>query len=210
MEVFYIILGWLLGILSPGIISSIALHYKRDSLRRVIIGELKDLRKRLVFIPYAVNSRYGTFDKNLFVWTKTHTDDIEDIDIDGPFKAEFAKIEIDNDGALTNFLNTINSSREANPAFHFKQMEISVIESNLTNIDILDKKFLTNLLEIKFQINVLNEEIRSVNDYLKLTFDSNISAANHQIIKTEIINKNFVISKKAIYIVEKLYHVINL
>ena len=85
----------------------------------------------------------------------------------------------------------------------------SVIDSNLINIGMLDSKFLAKLLEVKFQINVFNEEINNVNEYLKMTFNSNITNTNHQIITKEIDSKNLLISEKAIYIVEKINNIIN-
>jgi len=44
MDVVYIILGWLFGILSPGLVNKIANGYKKKSLKRVIIEELTSLR----------------------------------------------------------------------------------------------------------------------------------------------------------------------
>ena len=73
MEVAYILLGWLLGILSPGIINYISNYYKKNTLQRIIIGDLKDLKKRLVLLPYKINSNYGTVDKELFIWIKEQT-----------------------------------------------------------------------------------------------------------------------------------------
>jgi len=204
MEVFYIILsiilGWLFGILSPGIINRISNCYEKDKLQRVIIGELKDLKKRLAYVPFLINSRYGNIDKELFIWIKEQTAGSE---------GDFAKINIKNDKELTEFLDHLNSSRKKDePAFHFKKMITSVIDSSLMNIGILDNEFLTELLDIKFQINAFNEEIQNVNEYLKMTFDSNITDTNHQIIKKEIDNKNFIISEKAIDIVEKINRLI--
>jgi hypothetical protein len=42
-----------------------------------------------------------------------------------------------------------------------------------------------------------------------MTFDSNITEANHQIIKNEIKRKNLLIAKKATYIVEKINYIIS-
>jgi hypothetical protein len=47
MEVLYILFGWLLGLLSPGIVNHIKNHYERISLHRVVIHELKDLKKKI-------------------------------------------------------------------------------------------------------------------------------------------------------------------
>lgn len=113
------------------------------------------------------------------------------------------------DNGLSNLLMQWNTAaKRNNPAFHFKKMNINIINSNLINMEVLDNNFLIKLLEIKFQINVFNEEIQSVHEYLKMTFDSNINTTNHQIISNEIENKNYTIAKKAILTVEEINKII--
>lgn len=204
-QTIFIILGWLLGVLSPSLTDRISHHYKKDALQRIIISELKDLKKRLAFIPFLVNPKYGTLNKELVVWTKEQTQDCVGFEFNDTLKKNFAKLNFKNDADLTQLINLYNSvSQDDEPAFHFKKLETSVIDSNFMNIGILDSEFITKVLEIKFQINALNQEIQSVDEHLKMTFDSNITNNNHQIIKMIIKNKNLLISKKAIYIVEKI------
>jgi len=102
-----------------------------------------------------------------------------------------------------------NIHKKENPAFHFKEIAINTIESNVLNISTLNSAFLDDLFDLKFQINVINKEMQSVNDYLRMTFDSNISEMNQKIISKEIENKNFTIVKKAVLIVEKINSTVN-
>lgn len=208
MEILYIILGWLLGILSPGIINRISDHNKKKALRRIIISELKDLKKRLMFVSFTVNEDYGTIDKELLIWTKTQIQDFAECELSSVIKDAFGKIDVENNDDLQKFLELHNSHRKDKPAFHFKEMLTSIIDSNLINIEILDNDFLTKLLEIKFQINTFNKEVQNINEYLKITFNSNITDINHQIIENEIKNKNLFIAKKAVYIVKKINNII--
>lgn len=69
-EVGYILLGWLLGILSPAIISYISNHYKKIALEKIIVSELKDLKNRLIWVPYKVYPKYGMLDEEKFNWVK--------------------------------------------------------------------------------------------------------------------------------------------
>ncbi|MCK4524918.1 MAG: hypothetical protein KAU07_00575 [Candidatus Andersenbacteria bacterium] len=81
MGVSYILLGWLLGILSPGIINCISNRYEKDKLQRIIVEDLKDLKKRLVLLPYRVNSNYSTVDKKLLIWIKEQTQNFEELEL---------------------------------------------------------------------------------------------------------------------------------
>lgn len=208
MEILYIILGWLLGILSPGIINRISDRYNKKALQRIIIDELKDLKKRLAMLPIMVYPKYGKLDEKIFIWIKTQTQDFKEFEMSGDIKDEFEK-QVKNKKKLNIFLEHYNSTHKKDkPAFHFKKMIISTIDSNLMNFGILDDEFLEKLLDIKFQLNAFNEEVQSVYEYLKMTFNSNITVDNHQIISKEIENKNLLIAEKAILIVEKINNII--
>lgn len=64
----------------------------------------------------------------------------------------------------------------------FKKFPLSVIDANISNTYLLDNHFLTQLLDIRFQVNVLNEEIEIAYNDRNLTFNSDISPENHSII----------------------------
>lgn len=207
-NVLYIILGWLLGILSPGIITHISNHYRKEKIKEIMISDLKDLKMRLVLLPYKVKSDYGIVDKESILWLKKQTNDWEDIPSKSEFKEKFEKLE--NESSIENFVNLSNSlSRRDRPAFNFKKMTTTIIDSNLISAEILDNIFISKILEIKFQINAFNEEVDKVGELLKMTFDSSITTENHDILSLQIEKTNLVISDKAIYIIEKINSIIN-
>ena len=204
MEIIYIILGWLFWILSPGIINYISNHYKKNTLKLIVTTELNNIKNKLIFLPLLVYSKYGKLDEKVFNWMRKESQDFKEVEMSIEIKNIFEK-QINNPDSLISFLQWYNSRhKKDNPGIIFRKMMINSIDSNLINIGILWDKFLEKLLEVKFQINVFNEEIQSVNEYWKMTFDSNITESNHQIILKEIENKNLYIAEKAILIIEKI------
>lgn len=207
-----IILGWLFGILSPGIINKISHKYRSKELENIIITELKDIKSRLVWIPCIVLPKYGKLDKETFDWVKTQTDNFSEVrlsDFDDENVKKF-KETIDSETNLEKFLQSWNIvEQKDNPAFHFKKMEPIIINSNLINIALLKNNFLTKLIEIVFHIKTFNEEILINSEFLKMTFDSSLSPENHRIIQNEIMKKNYTISRKAIFIVDKINKLLN-
>lgn len=204
-----LLLGWSLGMLSPWITERVSNRYKKKSLQCVILNELKDLKMRLVLLPFMVNSDYGTLDRELVIWTEDETQKLEELKLKDESN-EYLKKLIKNEKELQENLAYYNSiNKKDKPAFHFKKMTTSTIDSNFINIGLLDNDFVTKLLEIRFQLNAFNEEIDNVNEYMKMTFDSNISVENHRIVSENIKRKNLIISKKAIYIVDKINKIIN-
>lgn len=210
MDVLYILLGWLLGILSPAIISKISNHYKKIAIQKVITEELKDTKKRLTGIPLKIYSSYGDLSIEHFEWLKRETNNFNDLisDEEEDEKEKYQKL-LKEDIKLENVVKLFNiNSATDNPAFHFKKIELGVINSNQINFEMLGNNFLTKILEIGFQVRVYNEEIQSVNEYLKMTFDSSVTETNHQIIQNEIKRKNYTIAQKAMLIVKKINRVI--
>jgi hypothetical protein len=206
-EIIYILLGWFLGILGPGIVSRISSHYKKTALQKIVTEELKDVRKRLVFIPLRVYPAYGELNEERYLWVKKQTDSFVEFISDEEEKVKLK--ESSEKCSVENLVKIFNSTKfSENPAFHFKKIETSIMDSNQNNFGMFDGQFLTKILDIKFQIRVFNEEIQSVNEFLKMTFDAGITEINHQIIKKEIKIKNYIISEKAILIVEKINQVI--
>lgn len=210
MEIIYIILGWLFGILSPGIIDKIAKSRKKEGLRRMFIHDLKDIKGRLVLIPFQVYSGYGNLDEETFNWVKEQTNDFEEIDSDKDVQKHIKdlkeKVRLD----WNRFKDYMNKTSEKNnPAWNFQKMHTNIIDSNIMHFELLEDDFLTKVLEIKFQINIFNEEVQNVNEYLKMTFDSSISEVNMEIIKKEIERKNYLISDKARRLVGKINQLIS-
>lgn len=210
MEVLYILLGWLLGILSPGIVSSISNRYKKDALQNMVIEELKDVKKRLVFIQFRILPAYGELEEKHYLWLKEQTSNFVESISNDEDKEKLDKLS-KQDSSAENVVKLFNSTKiSENPAFHFKKIETGIIDSNQGSFELFDNKFLTNILEIKFQIRVFNEEVQSVNEFLKMTFDSSITKVNQHIIKEQIKGKNYIISEKAVFIVEKINKIIKM
>ena len=210
METLYIILGWLLGILSPSIMSRISDKYKKKNFQKIITNELKDLKKRFALIPIMIYPRYGKLNEEILNWVMIQTNNFKELDVNEDRKKEIEKY-VNSKENLKKLIDVYNLAEQKDkPAFNFKKMITSAIDSNLANFGLLEDKFSEKLLEVKFQINVFNEEVQCVNDYLKMTFDSNISDTNHKIISKEIENKNIVIAEKAMLTVEKINDTINL
>lgn len=205
MEFLYLFIGWVFGIASPIIVLCISNYYKRKKLEELIFEELKNLKTRLVLLPWLVYSDYGLLDKALIEWMNNQINDINNTDWDNSIKEIFLTINKKEEKDLVDFLVQCNSlKKKDSPGFSFKKMEMGIFNSNLINFELLSKKLLAKILEVNFQISAFNDEIKLVSEYLKMTFDSNISEINHSIIKDSIKKKNFVIANKAKYIVEKI------
>lgn len=186
-----LLLGWLVGLLSPGIIKYISSHREKKALEKVVFNDLKDLKKRLGPLPFLVLPRYGKLDKESFDWIKKNSGlDFQEI------------LKGHNEEDAIKYLNI--KSQEEEKLTYFKKMNLFVIDSNLMNINLLDDNLISQVLEVKFYINALNEDIDNFREHLKMTFLPGISTNNHKIISNGLDIKTLEISEKSIIIVDKI------
>src|SRR3990167_7852395 len=64
-QTLYIILGWLLALLSPRIIDNIKKHYLKNEIRDALFCELDEIRYTQAFVIYDLLTTTGKADKNI-------------------------------------------------------------------------------------------------------------------------------------------------
>lgn len=206
-EILLLLLWWLLGILWPWIVMHISSHYKRDWLLRIIKVELLDIKSRLAYIPFIVYPKYGILDKDTLLWIKNQTDWFKfkrDSILDDEIRENMLK-NMDDSDFLEDFLSTLNHSTSRNGGWvWFKKITLNIISSHMMDTSVLDIEFLEKILSIKYRIDALNQEFDRVDEYIKLTFDWNISIDNHEIISSEIKRTNLFIAEMSIWIAEEI------
>lgn len=196
MALISVILGWLLGILSPAIVKKIAEKTEKDNLKKIIFNDLKDLKKRLASISYLVYPKYGKLDKETFDWLKINSD------ID--FSEGIKKIEEqgNTEDQIITFLNA--RGLQESTATHFKKMHLFAIDSHLMNFGLIENTLIEKVLEIRFHVEAFNEEIDSLRESLNMTFLPGITPSNHRIVSREVENKSLSIAMKSMFIVDKI------
>jgi hypothetical protein len=63
-ELPYLLLGWLLGLLSPRIIDAIKAKYARRELASAIHSEAEDLQYRVAITSFLLVQRYGVVSRD--------------------------------------------------------------------------------------------------------------------------------------------------
>ena len=64
-NILFLILGWLLGLLSPVILDWIKNRKKKKELRESFFNDLNDIRGRLIGLVYLTTSKFGNFNREL-------------------------------------------------------------------------------------------------------------------------------------------------
>jgi hypothetical protein len=196
MEIIYIILGWLFGLLTSPITVRIDRWYKIKDYKFAISSELKNLSVRLTAVSYKINLHQGTMDKSTFTWIK----DIYKKHDETMYHPEMEKIlELPDED-----FKKVMDSRKAQEkiSLGFKTVLLPVTDSFLESVFIFDSYFQRKLLELRSQMDLLNQEIEVCMRYFFLTFDPTSMATNKTIIDFNLKNSHSQIKSKCKYVVE--------
>jgi hypothetical protein len=179
MEIIYIILAWLFGLLASPIVSRIERIYKRKDLQMAIFSELEYLAVLLTTSRYLIQAHLGITDRDSLNDMKRI---YEKCGVDCP-KEVLAKInkmlEL-NDEQLRQLL--AHKKADQSTSIDLRTHSLPFIESILGDMSVFDSKFRRNILEIRSQVNMLNEITENGIFYHKLTFDSSSMSNNASII----------------------------
>ncbi len=169
---------------------------EKDILKKIILSDLSDLKKRLAPISFRVYKKYGKLDEEKLDWIKNNSG----IDfLKGIIELSIKGI---NQQQILQYLN--KEGLMENKLTYFKKMHLFVTDSNLTNLGILDNHLVEKILEIRFHIEAFNEDVDNFREQLKMTFQSGVSNVNHKIITEALDIISLEIAEKSVYIVNKL------
>lgn len=201
MEILYIILGWLFGLLSPSIVEKILEKSKRENLKKIIFNDLNELKKRLAPLPYMVYPKYGKLDKKTFNWLKINSG----IDFEEGLEKLAKAGHTEND--MLDYLNV--KGLKENTITYFKKMHLFATDSHIMNFDLIDNSLVEKILEVRFYVEALNEDIDNYRENLNMTFLPGITKINHEIVSRQIDNQSIMIAEKSMYIVDKINNILN-
>lgn len=184
MNVLYLLLGWLLGLLSPQVAERIKRHYQKSDLRCGIISELKEIKVRVVSAVYLLAKKIGTYDKELIEWVKKH---LEGYEGSYPTKRMLSSLEKLSNQANNQQLETIQLLYyDEESGLSLKKFYLPFLESRIDSLPVFSDRFRSLIFEIRSQIQMLNEEIDNAQFYFRKTFDSSMNAESHKIVRQNL------------------------
>jgi hypothetical protein len=203
LDLSSIFLGWLLGMLSPVIVSRIYRYYKRNDLHVGISKEINHVKERLILTLDSISHRTGSYDRELVKWLLEH----------------YEKVEVKNPTILKLYRMQLKASDEELAAMIFHQAKpddtglslqkfpLLFISMHLSDISLFSPELQAEIFELKSRVEMLNSEISLSEKYFFMTFDSTISPENQPIIKADLTNKYLHVEsmiKRAIEQIEKI------
>ncbi len=202
-NIVFLLLGWFLGLLSPVIVDLIKQRLSRKALRSSFFNELADVRERLVSLVHRIEAKFGKYDRELLLWVRSNMKDtLEMVDSGEEPSKVIERLLQSTDEELMNIDSHNKTTGGDN--LTLKKIELPLIDSKLDSLSRFDVEFQRKLLDIRTQLNFMNEEIEQSRLYFKMTFDGGISDENHNLIRKNLTDSNLHISQISRTIVEKV------
>lgn len=199
VNLFFLLLGWLLGLLSPILVDKIKEHFNIKKLKTGIYTELKELKYRLAGTVFSMNSKYGTLDKDLLNWLHPIVEES---------KGMYSKTQLE---LLEKLLKvneeefksaSENYKRYSPSALSLKKCHLPFLDSKISDLSLFNMEFQYKIFEIRAQINFLNENIEQSQFFYEKTFDSTLTDQNHKIINNNLTDSYQNISRNAKVIID--------
>ena len=200
MDVLSIILGWLLGILSPVVVSRITRQYKRHDLHKGIMKEVGHIRERLLGNMHLLSHRTGSFDRELAKWLLEKYGEIEAVNpkILKSYKWLLAAEDTEFEAYKCRFFKSQDTG------LTLQKFQLTFVNMHLLEFSLFSSEFQTEVFELKTRLEFLNSEINLAEKYFFMTFDSGISQENLEIVKVDLTNKYLHIETMIKRVVEQI------
>jgi hypothetical protein len=188
-DTLLIILGWLLGLLSPVIVTAIQSEREVKTLKKTIFVELEELRYRLVLVIYKIESKHGEIDKSFFQWAQSIILSYKGINASKSFLEAVNKVSNFTEEQIINYVSQTRALETASGSgLELKKQIFSLQDSDLNTISKFEVVLQNQLLDIKTRIGYLNEIVDDAKYYFRLSFQQDISDGNYKIANTNMIN----------------------
>lgn len=182
-----LILGWLLGILSPAIVT--AIKDKREGLvvKKALLAEFEELKFRLLLNVYTIESKHGELNHDFFAWAQSVLVGYKGINSSESLLGTIGPLLKLSKNEMASYTQMTRMQRAAKSGISLKKHSLSMLSANIGILAKFDSVFRGRLLEIKTRLEFLNEMIDEARYYFQLSFQNGITPENYEIANTNMI-----------------------
>lgn len=204
--VLMLILGWLLGLLSPSIINYIQDKQKAIKIKKSLLSEMEECQIIMANVAYLIESKYVAINHKLFDNLINIYENYNGINDYNDKLLRLKKLKTTPKEELET-MTEIQLYENMDKFLSFKKYDLPYLRSKINDISLLDENVQSNLLQLNFKLNLFNSEVEESKFHYQLTFSSEVSEENQEINKQILKDKQLVILdqiKQIITLITKL------
>lgn len=172
-------LGWLLGMLGPVVTEAIKRRRENSQVKVALAAELREVSYKLALANYLVNIHFGTVDRPYLQWLQGVTSNYT-----GPSLTETTQPSIEMqlglpDTQLAALVQAQTPNKGANIVI--QKVVVPLLDARVSSLWYLENQIQILLLDIRSNINLLNELVDQARYYTGLTFGK-LEGQNYQLV----------------------------
>lgn len=207
VKLAYLVLGWMLGLLSPLILDKIKARRERRELAVAIRAEAEDLQYRLACVSFLLAQHCGAVSRDYLLWLRPKLAKYkgrEPVESGSKFVEALLKASEDELLAMVNSMKA-----EEGVGLSLKLFQASLIESSLARLPKFPADYQSRIHEFRNQLNALSQEIERALERQRMTFDSSLGEQNLQRLRTDVEAKYRFIQGMSVRVADRLQAIID-
>jgi hypothetical protein len=201
-NILYLFFGWFLGLFSPKIIEEIRKPYRIKEIKNGIFSELTEVKLRMAGIVFILSPQYYPLTKKQLSWLLPYLEEHDRLysgNMAKDMKAAYIDVDEDQLKAAISHKMIENPS----PGYRLKLFLLPFLESQIDSMSMFDLGFQRDVMKLKVNISLLNDEINNSRFYYDKTFE-NLTQNNYDIIKKNVSDSYKNIARVSKVLVEKI------
>lgn len=200
--VLILLLGWLLGTLSPAIVDAVKSKREAALSREAIENELREFSAILLAACFRTKISSGKIDRTFLDWQKVKLE--KDLGNEKSVRFlgmtdQLLAFPDDQIAAASQALATAETK-----ATLLQKYEVPLLDHRISSLQIFDTDFQTRLLEIRRNISLLDSIVDRSREFYRMTF-AQLPGGNHEIIRTNLTQTYSEYADRAKIIVDQIY-----
>ncbi|MEB2234043.1 hypothetical protein VDS41_21695 [Xanthomonas campestris pv. campestris] len=178
-EILLLVLGWLLGLLSPAVVD--AIKHRRDSTqgRAAIFSELDDLATVLTLASLKATQASGETDRTHLEWLIARIREFPDTSNYAEMLASINAVLTLTDEQMAEANGWIAQNINSSPALQIYPAPL--LDSRVSALWTFDTDLQRKLLTIKRNLSILDGTVLQLREYFRMTF-GDLNPANREIV----------------------------
>ncbi len=199
--ILILLLGWVLGWLSPSIVRGITNGYRRKEIRSGIETELKELCYVMAAVVSRTASKFGNYDRALVKWLIPLFENSEEENrFENLLSSLKKQLEMDD----IKFAEFVASKKATTgDTLLYKKYYLPYLELKVGELSLFSEQFQRFVLDVLAHLHLFNETVEEAKSYLKLTYEQ-ISEENRAIVSENLNNSYKHIEERARIIIERI------
>lgn len=178
-ELILLLLGWLLGILSPAIVDAIKYRREAQHGRRAVLNELHDLSLVLSLASYKAAQAAGQIDRAYLEWVIARVNESTTKQDHSELLQAIRGMLSYSDEHIAAAHDAMTRNGQTTPIL--QSYSAPLLDSRVSALWTFDTDFQRGLFSIKRNLSVLDDTVAQINQYFRMTFDE-LSPGNRHII----------------------------